>query len=438
MVRQIAVSSLAIMLTSMGLLTGCRDHQEKAVAVLHDKQLIFDTETFLVTIRNKDVTGVQAYLDAGMSPDGKSADGRTPLCQACEVGDTAIAKLLINSGANVNLAQADGQLPVILAARHTDSLLVELLISKGVMLDGKNLQNRTALAEAVLQQNLTTLKPLCKASPTRSLDYALQLAAVLGNLAMIDLLLVNGADANARSSEYQTPLMYAAAGGHEQAVKVLMERGAQRLALNNQHRTAADLALANGFQSIADTLNEPTVAVGGDSAWKSKPSEPLHTMKFPEPISGLKLAHYEQETLPYMVVEVRPDGKTALVEDLRQRDELLEVEAGVLLPGTHFEVVGFTKKRKNSKSASGALIDVSTMTLTNKKTSERVLAQLGIPIETAEHRAFVLHGPSAKLYVATKGNLFKVGEAQWRVVDLRPTQLLVENTETLATAVIEK
>ncbi len=454
MVYDKAVSKSTICLLALLaslLATGCKDAASKATEHLQEKKLAFTHEDLLQAIASRDVASVDAFIAAGIAVNGKTGTGGTALCQACETGDLTIARNLLTAGADPNLARGDGQLPLVLASKLSDGSLVELLLEKGAEQDGKNAQNRTAMAEAILSQNLTTLKPLADKAPNRSLDYGLQLAALLGNVALLDLLLVQGADANSRSSEFQTPLMYAASRGHSPAVKILLERGAQRLALNHLNQTAADLAHANGHSDLADQLNEPKPTEANDRLPAEMPPT-LQAAQFPalvdsskqnaqagtNPAYFLKLSGYFPETLPYMLVEVRKDEKTALIEDLRKRNELLEVEAGVTLPGTDLEVQVLAHRIRPSKSLGGGNMDVSTITLRNTLTNARVLSQMGVPIRTALQQASVLHPASGQNYTAALGNLFQVGQRRWRVVDIRPTQILVEDTASRETAVIER
>jgi ankyrin repeat protein len=438
-------TSLGSLAVAVGVccVSACKDKQETAKSALNEEQRDFTPDHFFTAIRQKNTAAVENFIEAGMAVNTQGGEGETALCLACEMGDLPLVKLLLKSGADANLTNKAGQVPIVLAAQHDDPFLLQILLDSGASQELKNPDNRTALAEAVLRQNVESLKPLCAQAPSRSLDHGLQLGSLLGNLAIIDLLLLHGADVNSRSSEFQTPLMYAAAEGHLQAAKVLLERGSNRLALNRQNQTAADLALGQGHADVADFLNEPSKHDAKEPG-QDAPAEPLADLKsaiFTEkqpPSAFLKLQAYHSEYLPYLLVEVRPDNKTALVEDLQNRQELLEVQIGVILPKSEFEVMAMVKKSKHSKAANGDLIDVSTLTLRHQKTNARILAQLGLPIRTAENTVVVVHPATGKCYIAARGSQFATGDAQWRVVDVRPTQVLLENLTTLETAIVQK
>lgn len=59
------------------------------------------------------------------------SEGRTPLTAAMEMANVASIALLIQSGANVNLPDGFGDLPVCVAARRGDSAIIRLLSESG-------------------------------------------------------------------------------------------------------------------------------------------------------------------------------------------------------------------------------------------------------------------------------------------------------------------
>jgi ankyrin repeat protein len=60
----------------------------------------------------------------------------------------------------------------------------------------------------------------------RSGQTALSWAAMGGHEAMVELLLEKGADMECRSNDYRKPLWWAAKKGHKAVVKLLLEKGA--------------------------------------------------------------------------------------------------------------------------------------------------------------------------------------------------------------------
>lgn len=81
-------------------------------------------------------------------------------------------------------------------------------------------------------------------------------AAARGHETVVRILLDAGADARARRADGFTPLILAVFFGHEGVVRLLVERGADASARTSLGTTAARWAEARGFASMADVLRE--------------------------------------------------------------------------------------------------------------------------------------------------------------------------------------
>jgi len=64
--------------------------------------------------------------------DTSTTKSMAPLHQACELGHVQIARLLIDSGANVNIKNGEGQTPLHCASQRGHFDIVELLLDAGV------------------------------------------------------------------------------------------------------------------------------------------------------------------------------------------------------------------------------------------------------------------------------------------------------------------
>ncbi|KAF4634194.1 hypothetical protein G7Y89_g3907 [Cudoniella acicularis] len=146
---------------------------------------------------------------------------------------------------------------------------------------------------------------LHRAAKKRRCEEALHLATDCGHEAVVRVLLDNGADPKAKSSEGRTPLHSAARTGHMAVVRLLLEKGVDVKAKDPSGSTALHIAAYNGQESVVQILLEkyPFVELRGPSGFTA-----LHVAAF----NG-------QSAVVRLLVEMRADlearsdtGRTAL------------------------------------------------------------------------------------------------------------------------------
>ncbi|MHC4510458.1 MAG: ankyrin repeat domain-containing protein [Planctomycetota bacterium] len=137
-----------------------------------------------------DLQTVEKLIDAGANVDANEK-GVTALLCAAKAGQTAVAKLLIANGADVNAGEWT---PLQEAASHSKAM-VELLLAKGADVNTG------------------------KWTPLHS--------AVSGPYEIVELLISKGANVNARDGFGQTPLFYAQHQGRTKIVELLRKHGAK-------------------------------------------------------------------------------------------------------------------------------------------------------------------------------------------------------------------
>ncbi|UKZ74671.1 hypothetical protein TrVFT333_002341 [Trichoderma virens FT-333] len=172
-----------------------------------------------------------AFLLASSALDINLVDtfGRTPLSRAAEKGCEAVARLLLEHGADVKARNLDGQTPLSWAAASGQEAVVRLLLLEhGADVEAHNPGSRT---------------PLWK-------------AAANGHEAIVRLLLEHGADIEAHNEVGRTPLSWAAANGHEAVVRLLLEHGADVKAHKHAGRTPLSWAAENGREAVVRLLLE--------------------------------------------------------------------------------------------------------------------------------------------------------------------------------------
>lgn len=262
---------------------------------------------------------LQALLDGGDSPDRFSTRYRSPLVEACQMGDLDAVKILVQHRANIDLfdntphwrigvdesaltiaieyhrteiiqyllaqgAQVNlrgpqtGETPIFAAVREQDRDVLNLLLQAHADINVRNNKDYTVLMLASMNNDLDMVEFLkARGAKFDSPQEELLFAASHGNVEDIQRILSSSSPAgnggrkldlvNASSKDGFTPLMAAASQGQTGAVKVLISAGAHLNDLNSSHDTALLLAIRSGHQSTILALlqagADPKILDGG-------------------------------------------------------------------------------------------------------------------------------------------------------------------------------
>ena len=205
---------------------------------------------------------VQLLLELGTDAKAADNDGWTALMFAARGGHEAVAKLLLEHGADVNAAaNSDGWTALMVATRLGHEAVAKLLLEKGADVNAVRNDGVAALMLAAaggheaVGQLLLKHSADVRAASNRG-DTALMCAAAGGHEAVCTLLLKNGADVKVAANRGGTALMLAAAGGHEAVSRLLLEHRADVKAVNKDGRTALMCAAAGGHEAVAELLLE--------------------------------------------------------------------------------------------------------------------------------------------------------------------------------------
>jgi ankyrin repeat protein len=196
---------------------------------------------------SKGVGIIRAGWPEGRGKRFPAAGSKTPLLYAARAGDLALTRLLVENGADIELADGNGVTPLIESILnasifrvnregHSDHLRVaELLLDAGANVNAMDWYGETPLWAAVDLRNLE-LGPSEKSTDVRA-----------EALALIERLLEAGADPNARTKEFpherryivavvgsvawvdltgQTPFLRAAVAGDLTVMRLLLDHGA--------------------------------------------------------------------------------------------------------------------------------------------------------------------------------------------------------------------
>jgi len=154
------------------------------------------------------------------------------LVQAAKAGDSTTAIALLGKRADPNIAEPDGTTPLHWAVRNNDVALVERLIRAGADVKATNRYGIAAIALACESGSAAILEKLIAAGVSANAtgpygETALHTCAHSGKVEAAKVLIAHGASLDAGDSwRGQTPLMWAAAQGHPDMMRALIESGA--------------------------------------------------------------------------------------------------------------------------------------------------------------------------------------------------------------------
>ncbi|MBS0290432.1 MAG: ankyrin repeat domain-containing protein [Proteobacteria bacterium] len=222
----------------------------------------FGSKTAAITraVIEHDINTVKWLLNEGADPNiGNS------LKYAVQSGDTALATLLLEHGANPNLEPtllakallrhspdiaialiqhgADvnkswaNDFPICIAARHGNAEVVKLLLDKGAKTDLqfeyemtpqmlKDLHYSSPLYNAIDSKDLNIINLLLDSGKEQLQLSSLHIAVIKGELEQLNELILSQTDIDAADKAGNTPLNYAVIIGFEEGIKTLIEHGA--------------------------------------------------------------------------------------------------------------------------------------------------------------------------------------------------------------------
>jgi cytohesin len=176
--------------------------------------------------------------------------GNTPLHSAVRAGYREIIDLLIAKKADVNAKNETGQTPLELAVRQNNKDIIELLIANDADINAKNNNGQTPLDIAV-NQNRSDLAKLLVA---KGADISFHAAARIGDLVIVENIIQDGTDLNAKDASGKTPLHYAVQYDHKDIVELLISKGANVNIKDDDGNTPGHVALGENKRSILELL----------------------------------------------------------------------------------------------------------------------------------------------------------------------------------------
>ena len=172
--------------------------------------------------------------------------------------DVKLCKDLLARGFDSNTIEPERlDTALLIAVRQGSVKVTQLLLSTpGVNLDARSRNGDSSLMLAAFKKDHSTAQALIEkgAEINRPGWTALHYAAAAGSLPIVRLLLDHDAYIDAESPNKTTPLMMAARGGHRDVIDYLLSQGADLEAKNELGLTAVDFARAQAHPALATFL----------------------------------------------------------------------------------------------------------------------------------------------------------------------------------------
>jgi ankyrin repeat protein len=262
-----------------------KDKSDRAVAVemlrvlaSHGADLSMVDDERVAPLHNAARAGyvetLRFLLEYGGDPDLANAKRERPvfLSIVSSVDSLPKVKLLIDKGANVNLAGPGGTTPLMLAAKTRNRAMLMYLLEHHADANAIDDGGSTALNVSAASVGEQFVKPrdyaamvAALAGATLETDHrdkdgmtALMWASISNIPEAMTVLIGKGANVNARSADGRSVLAWAACANADRAIPLLLDRGADRNAKDNSGRTAFDWSktLEQPVAGLVDTKSK--------------------------------------------------------------------------------------------------------------------------------------------------------------------------------------
>lgn len=201
---------------------------------------------FHFACRNNTADIVKLFIEKPVTVEAANNKGDTALHLAAQRADTGVAEYLLTTDAVhlVNAVNLDGRTPLHVTAAAKNTTLLLRLLNAGANINAHDNDGMTALHEAARTHNLLLARLLIKrgadvgkeGKPGTATPLHLAIRAGVTSSSMVDLLIDNHADVNARDKNGCTPLMAATLCGADAVCKRLLENGADPSVRDNSGR----------------------------------------------------------------------------------------------------------------------------------------------------------------------------------------------------------
>lgn len=443
--------------------SGCGKSKDQAIQDLAKLNLKFSTDDFVRSAENGDLQALQLFLDAGIDVNLANSNGSTALMAAAQKGRIEVVNKLISQKANLDLQGKDGATALWLAADSNQVEVIKTLLKNNADPNIQDHTGWTALMRAVYQGNAKCVQVIADKS-RQEVNRGLLIAAATGHTDVAKVLLDYGAEVDSRADDGSTPLMIAASKGNAELVALLLKAGADPSLTDKSGTSAPAIAGTKGFADLSNTLRQAPLPPGKPSA-KAAPAEPTGSMSdadvlastdagrspnsgsgpgpteadaaksIPDNVKRVSVVEINQDFLPIMLTEI--NGHRAKIQS--GDGGTYTVAVGDQLKGLDYKVSDLVIR--NTEDKDGNPVDASVMKLKSTKTGETISVIKGVPAqEHGSYATLAFPNSEEKLRVQTDQEFSIPNDPDhtYKILDIRPTQVIVRRLQDSKVFTLQK
>ena len=203
----------------------------------------------------------RVLLETGADVMTQDKDGRSPLHWASSSGHVEVARVLLEGGADTNTQDKDRQSPLHLASSKGHLEVARVLLEGGTDASTQDKDGRSPLHLASSKGHVEVARVLLEGGADASTQAKngqspLHRASSHGHVELARVLLEEGADASTQAKNGQSPLHLASFWGYVEVARVLLEEGADASTQDNYGWSPLHMASSHGHVEVARVLLE--------------------------------------------------------------------------------------------------------------------------------------------------------------------------------------
>ena len=414
---------------------------------------------------------VDTLLASGADVFSRSKENKTPLMYAAAHGHRDVVRLLLLNGSNPLLLDNENQTAADLAMAAAHPEVVALLnypkmiaaqdtsgepSAKADAVEGAPIEGGQAAGAPVLGAAENAVSSVATGETTgagsTTVAGAAGVAGVAGVAGGVDQPVVS---ADALEVDVSVPAVPPFASEHEsdESTGLATAAGSPGSTVAGPAAAVSLVPARRGRETSASSAAPASVSAGAPVV-AAAAAGPAHSRLQGARLAGMadgstatlkksmRVRHFSEGQLPIVLEDVPEVGDSARIRVIGRGGNAPEiVPAGGAIGDTGLELVGVERKFMDSKMGNGALLDVSQAVVRDRVTGQRHIVRKNQAAHSTPATALISAGSDNEVYEVQEGDEFTAGDeaaARYKVLDVRPTQVVIENLDTRETATLAR